>query len=125
MKLCRRNTTEELEHLALTKWLDLHPILKDFYWHTPNGGKRNLLEAKKLKRMGTKPGIPDFTFAYPIYPYHGAYIELKRDESSKLSLHQREWMIRLLDKGYYFKVCYGAEHAIECINEYLALEKRE
>jgi hypothetical protein len=33
------------------------------YWHTPNGGsRRDGFEAKRLKQMGVKPGIPDLFF---------------------------------------------------------------
>ena len=29
------------------------------WWHTPNGGRRWKLEAKRFKAMGVKPGVPD------------------------------------------------------------------
>lgn len=46
------------QHLALRS-------RPDIYWfHTPNGGSRNLLEAVKLKAMGVKPGVPDLFFLF-------------------------------------------------------------
>lgn len=29
------------------------------WWHTPNGGKRALLEAARFKAMGVRPGVSD------------------------------------------------------------------
>ena len=32
------------------------------WWHTPNGGSREVVEAVNLKRMGTLSGVPDLFF---------------------------------------------------------------
>ena len=32
------------------------------YWHTPNGGKRNVIEAVRFKAMGVRPGVSDLIF---------------------------------------------------------------
>jgi hypothetical protein len=44
-------------------------------YHTPNGGKRHISVAKKLKKMGTLPGVADWTFLMP--GARTAFLELK------------------------------------------------
>lgn len=44
------------------------------WFHVPNGGSRNVVEAAKLKRMGTRPGVADLVF---INADQAAFIELK------------------------------------------------
>jgi hypothetical protein len=36
-----------------------YPETRGLVWHTPNGGKRNAMEAAKFKAMGVIAGIPD------------------------------------------------------------------
>lgn len=47
--------------------------------HIPSGEKRHFSTAKKLKRMGVRPGWPDFLFAGP--NAKTIWIELKRQGS--------------------------------------------
>jgi hypothetical protein len=44
-------------------------------YHTPNGGKRPISVAKKLKKMGTLAGVADWTFLLP--GARTAFLELK------------------------------------------------
>ena len=46
---------------AICDYLDLRRIC---YWAVPNGGKRNKIEAKRLRDEGTKAGVPDLTIVY-------------------------------------------------------------
>src|SRR5690349_751155 len=39
--------------------------MKDAWWHVPNGGKRNVREAARLKRMGVRAGVVDLHFCMP------------------------------------------------------------
>lgn len=45
------------------------------YWHVPNGGSRNVIEARKLQSMGVRPGVADLSFVLP--GGRAAFIELK------------------------------------------------
>lgn len=51
----------------------------------PNGGKRNLIEASRLKQTGTIPGIPDLIFVAQSKTF---FFELK-NEKGKLSDEQK------------------------------------
>ena len=89
-----------------------------------NGGSRNLMEAMKMKRMGVSPGFPDIEVPLPSGPYHGFYVEMKRQKGGKVSEEQREWIEYLKDKGYFAEVAYGFESAKEMWNYYISLFKR-
>ncbi|WP_339862321.1 hypothetical protein [Paremcibacter congregatus] len=50
------------------------------WWHTPNGGQRNKLEAGRLQAMGVKPGVADFEFLLP--DGTARFVELKLDKTA-------------------------------------------
>lgn len=49
-------------HRALVKQLQVRCKPDVLWWHTPNGGSRNVIEAHQLKLMGTLAGVPDLLF---------------------------------------------------------------
>lgn len=67
-----------------TTW-NLFPKFRRQIFAVPNGGKRNLIEATRLKQSGVVPGIPDLIFCT-----HGKtfFFELK-NEKGKLSDDQK------------------------------------
>lgn len=114
---------EAEEQIAIMTWAEYNmgrfPDLR-FLYHTPNGGFRNSIEAANLKRQGVKAGVPDLFLASPHAGFCGLYIELKSDKTCKLSDNQKEWIEGLRKQGYQAGVCYGAEHAIRVIENYLS-----
>jgi hypothetical protein len=66
-------------------------------------------------------GIPDMALPVAVHPFHGLYIELKT-KSGKPSAVQRLWQNKLREQGYASEICYGAEAAMELIEQYLAGE---
>ena len=93
------------------------PDLKWLY-HVPNGGKRDVATAARLKAAGVKRGVPDIALDVPKGKYHGLRIELKYGKN-KPTPQQQEWLDHLNECGYKAVVCYGAEEAIAVIKEYL------
>lgn len=91
------------------------------FYAVGNGGSRHPWEALKLKRMGTKPGVPDLCIPLAKEPYHGLYIELKRVKGGKVSEPQKEWIAYLNESGYLASVCNGFEAAKELVLHYLNL----
>ena len=57
----RRNPERDL-HRALVKQLQVRCKPDVLWWHTPNGGGRDVREASQLKLMGTLAGVPDLLF---------------------------------------------------------------
>ena len=113
--------TEHEHQCLLFEWARLnqkkHPALELLH-AIPNGGKRHITVAKKLKKEGVKAGIPDIFLPLPANGLHGLYIELKT-EKGKVSPLQNWWIEKLTKQGYQVNVCYGWVSAQVVIQEYL------
>ena len=72
----------------------------------PNGGKRSITEAKRLKAEGVVPGIPDLHV-----PAWKLRIEMKRQKGGRVSTEQDEVMDYLQTVGDTCLVCAGFEDA--------------
>ena len=116
--------TESAEQQALFQWAAIQgksvPELSLLY-HVPNGGGRSKAEAGRFKDEGVKAGVPDICLPVARGGFHGLYIELKRQQGSKTSDDQREWIERLSAQGYVAMVCRGWHKAAEAIMIYLKL----
>ncbi|CEP50287.1 VRR-NUC domain-containing protein [[Clostridium] sordellii] len=120
-KYMKRN--EETEQMTLIDWCNInickYPELKLIY-HIPNGGKRNKLEAARLKRGGVKKGVPDLCLPVSKGAYHGLYIEMKFG-NGRTSKEQKEWINDLTEQGYKAIVCNGFEEAKDTIIKYMSI----
>lgn len=116
-------STEHDEQVALFEWAALHratyPEL-GLLFAIPNGGKRHIGTARKLKAEGVKAGVPDLFLPAPRAQYHGLFLELKR-KGGVITVEQRSWLTYLAEQGYATSVCYGWRAAIEIIEMYLQL----
>lgn len=116
--------SEHDEQAALIDWCDFHktqyPIL-DYLFAIPNGGKRYLGTARKLKAEGVKPGVLDLFLPVPSQGRHGLFIEMKYGKNT-LSDNQKIWQARLMNQGYKVEICYNWEEAAQAIMDYLNLE---
>lgn len=130
---------ESNEQQALFEWAKLQentwPTLKLLH-AIPNGGKRDIREAARLKKEGVKAGIPDiflpvskkqYEFIYPsddepfeTIQYCGLYIEMKAGKN-KPTKNQLWWHEELKKQGYKVEVCYNWIEASEVIMKYLCL----
>jgi hypothetical protein len=97
----------------------------------PNGTHKSIAARQKFKAEGLKAGVPDLMIPYPNNNYHGLFIEMKQRPKTlkngsksyaniKVSPEQDKWILRLREQGYEAKVCYGADEAIELIEEYMS-----
>ena len=89
-------------------------------FHIPNGGSRNAIEAKNLKRQGVKAGVPDLFLPASKHGYHGLWIEMKYGKN-RTTPKQDWWINHLKKQGYFVRVCYGADEAIKVICSYLGI----
>ena len=96
------------------KWPEL-----ELLFHIPNGGSRGKAEAARFKAEGVKAGVPDLFLPVARGPYHGLFIEMKRQKGGKVSDAQKAWILDLIDQGYLAVVCYGCKDAAELIEDYL------
>jgi hypothetical protein len=116
--------SESTEQQALFEWAEIAakktPELK-LLFAIPNGGKRNITTAARLKKEGVKSGVPDICLPVPCGKYHGLYIEMKVGRN-KPSVNQLWWIEQLQRQGYKVDVCYGWGEAVKVIAEYMTQE---
>lgn len=114
--------TEAQEQASLFQWAAWaarkHPELRMLY-HIPNGGSRDVREARHLKAQGVRPGVPDICLPVPRGDYAALYIELKRRERGRVSDAQCAWLAALNRAGNRAVVCRGWEAARDVILDYL------
>jgi hypothetical protein len=128
-----RKKVEPSEHqhqAALIQWCDVHkyrvPEL-GLLFAIPNGGKRSIGVAVKLKAEGVRPGVPDLFLPVPrdsdwIHdPAHGLFVEMKI-RGNGTTKEQAQWITTLQERGYMCIVCYTWHDAAHQILEYLGLE---
>lgn len=120
--------TEEQEQIALFTWATLAVAVGDYpdlalLYHIPNGGLRDKATAQALKRAGVRAGVPDLHLPVARHGFYGLWIELKRANRSNHPTPDQEWWIEQLRvQGYRVEVCYGADEAIQIVEEYLGEE---
>ena len=114
--------SEREEQEMLFQWAEYkHGMFPDLrlMFHIPNGGSRNVIEAKNLKRQGVKPGVPDICLPVPRWGWHGLFIELKRQKGGRATPEQMEYIEDLKDQGYAAQICHGFDEASTFILDYL------
>jgi hypothetical protein len=97
------------EYFKILAWNESKfPELK-YIFAIPNGGKRSIGVAVKMKREGVKRGVPDIFVPIPkmdnlLCIISGKWLETKTD-IGKQSKEQKEYQKFLLDKGYNYALC--------------------
>ena len=107
--------TEESEQIAVVEWCELYriPVV-----HIPNEGKRSQAYGLKLRRLGMRRGFPDLFVPEARGGFYGLFVEMKKDQKSRVREEQRKWIDYLSRMGYKALVCYGADDAIKTIKDY-------
>jgi hypothetical protein len=80
----------------------------------PNGGRRAISEAKRLRDEGVVPGVPDLCV-----PAWGLWIEMKRARGGRLSAEQRGVIAYLEGIGHTVIVGRGARDASAQVVEFV------
>lgn len=93
-------------------------------FHIPNEGTGSRVRGKIMQRQGLRPGCPDLMLSAPVHPFHGLFLEMKRETKAAVpSAEQRVFHARLKERGYAVQVCHGASEARLAIKRYLAGEE--
>lgn len=122
------NHEEEREQTAFFAWADdlvrtnLVPEL-GMLFAVPNGGKRNVREAARLKRAGVKAGVPDVFLDYPSKGFHGLRIEFKRVKGGRATPDQISWLTIFRALGYSAVIANGCAEAQSIVLAYLGREE--
>ena len=122
-KARRQRLASEFEvHCLLADTLKLSISPGWIWWHTPNGGQRNLGEAGRFKRMGVRAGILDFLFvAPPLGQLHA--LELKQGYG-KPTEEQARFLEAVVAAGGKSAWVTGFDEAIEVLRGWGAVRIR-
>jgi len=105
-------------HMAVAKVLREH-CLSEWQWtHIPAGEVRDIRTAVKLKRMGTKPGWPDFVLVPPTGQLH--CLELKR-QGETLSDAQEVFQVWCISHGVPHSVVFTIDQALAVLDHWQCL----
>lgn len=108
-------------HTTTQDWLPLTALA----FAVPNGMSIAGTEKQRgkymaaLKRQGFKPGVSDIVIPFPTVAYHGLYLELKRDKSSKITTEQKDWRLLMRRLDYRAEIAIGFDAAKAIIEDYL------
>lgn len=113
-----RHLEDQLQKSCIRYFDYQYPNLKNRLHHSPNGGKRNQVEAAKFKAMGTRAGFPDLLFLHPnkFYPFMG--IELKTAKGRQ-SEHQKTYQQLFEQIGAKYVIVRSLDDFIREITRYL------
>ena len=89
-----------------------------YIFAVPNGGKRDVRVAKKLKAEGVISGVSDLVIPLPVGFYHGAFIEVKRI-GGRATDNQKTFLRIMAERGYFCAITYGYEETVEAIVKYI------
>ncbi len=114
----KRRQPERDEQVAFFDWLSKYPHIRNLTNASANGGSRNKIEAKNLKRSGVTAGYPDISVYIPMDGVPALFIEMKAGKNT-LSPAQEKVIPLLRSKGYRCEVCYSYEEARKVMEDYL------
>jgi hypothetical protein len=115
----RGNPSEHSEQVVVVRKLRSAKVL---FCAVPNGGRRQRLDAVKLKAEGVRRGVPDLLI-FDAPPNHpdcvGTALEMKKQGASEaaLSRFQKNWIKHLEKRGWLVIVGYGARDALTKLKE--------
>ena len=118
---------EPTEHQIQAAFFDIvrrqegrYPALK-LCFACPNGDLRNIVVAKRLKREGTRPGVPDVLLAVPMGGKSGLAMEFKKKKGMKRTPAQQAFESYLMMYGWRCELVYDPEQAWRIVREYLGI----
>lgn len=128
----KRRSGEELAQKAVIGWsvwmriptasdIEVGAKVSDYLFAIPNGGSRNVAEAKNLKAAGVKAGVWDLMLPIARQGFHGLWVEMKHGKNG-LTDNQVEWGDRMRLAGYKTVTAWTSYEAERAIADYLAIK---
>jgi hypothetical protein len=103
---------------SICRYLDItHPRI--LYCASAGGMRTSMKQAIKMKLTGYKKGFPDMFIYKANDSFKGLAIEVKK-KGGVISPHQKEWLSRLKEGGYFSCVVYNLDDAIQIIESYIS-----
>lgn len=87
----------------------------------PNGGKRHIAVAAKLKAEGARAGVVDVFLDVPAAGFHGLRLEFKKPgKKVRPGSEQEAWIFDARRMGYNVLVVWTTEEAIRAVKAYIS-----
>jgi hypothetical protein len=125
-----RVESEEAQQTAYFLWCAINKVHSpelEWAFAIPNGGKRDVITAGKLKAQGVKPGVPDVMVPsiqiVGTQTFAGLWLELKKRKGGIVSEDQRRWQAYLSNHGYAHRICAGYEAMRDATKQYLGINR--
>ncbi len=110
---------EDSLQMQCIAWFEFQfPALRRLLHHSPNGGKRNIREAVRFKRMGVQAGFPDLVLMVARGDFHALCVELKTKDGRQ-SAEQKDMQERLEAQGFRYIIVRSLPEFISLICNYL------
>jgi hypothetical protein len=113
--------SEDAEQAALIEWVAWakHSIPElELLFAIPNGGKRHIATAVRLKKTGAKRGVLDLMLPVSKHGYHGLFLEMKVGEND-LTPEQKEFKKGVEEQGYFVIVAWNWEEGRDALLWYV------
>ena len=119
ISVSKTSPSEHSEQVGFINWFRVqYPRVLIFA--IPNGEKRSITVAKRLKAEGVVRGVPDL-----YVPAWNLWVEMKRVSGGRLSPDQKEMITYLENIGHKVIVGKGAGDASKKVLEYLKSKQEE
>ena len=113
-----RHLEDELQISCVRAFEFQHRKIARLLHHSPNGGKRNAIEAARFKAMGVRAGFPDLILLCPNKCCHFLAMELKT-KKGKQSPYQKEYQALIESVGGKYVVIRSLDQFLQEVNDYL------
>ncbi|MEG2599881.1 MAG: VRR-NUC domain-containing protein [Muribaculaceae bacterium] len=118
----RKHQSDEEHRIqcACVRWFALqHPELKGRLFAVPNGGRRDVTTAKKLKAEGVVAGVADLILLLHNRTYGALLIEMKTIKGTQ-SEAQKKWQLSLCsNEEYKYVLCRSLDDFMREVSDYL------
>lgn len=105
------------------QYADLHKLPRCLCFAIPNASALSASGRIYKWKEGLTAGVFDIFLSIPSKDFHGLYIEMKRNDRSQATDHQRAFGGAVTEQGYAATVCHSAQEAIERATTYLHMRK--
>ena len=117
----KKTISEHDIQVQVVQWFDMrYKKYSGRLFAIPNGGKRHVVVASKMKKEGVRSGVPDLFLPVPSGKYHGLFIEMK-SAKGRVSIEQSRFLTAVSENDYSAHICYSADDAIDKIKGYYNL----
>jgi hypothetical protein len=113
-----RNNEEEKIQAAVVQHLNAWGVAGLVFTHPANGGKRNIVEAMRFKRLGQRAGTSDLLLWLKGKSYA---LELKAD-NGRPTQEQMQFLADFQLAGGQTKIAYGLDEALQTLQSWGCLK---